>query len=134
MEADWPTMLLFHVNEMRQQNGLQPVTWNRQLADAAGAHAEDLQRCNALSHTGCNGSNLRQRLERADYAFRMAAENLALCPCDAARVVRLWMDSDGHRRNMLNAGAREIGAATLRDGKGYDVWVLVLGRRRASPD
>lgn len=130
MEADWPSMLLFHVNEVRRQHGAGAVTWARQLADAAAAHAQDLQGCGSLSHTGCNGSELRQRLERAGYGFRMAAENLALCACDAAEVVRLWMQSEGHRRNLLNAEAREIGGATLQDRDGRDVWVLVLGAQR----
>lgn len=129
-KTDWPTMLLFHVNEVRQQNGRPPVRWNAQLAAAAQAHARDLQSCSNLSHTGCDGSELRQRLDRAGYAWRMAAENLALCTCDAAQVVALWMESEGHRRNLLSAEAHEIGAATLPDGKGHDVWVLVLGRLR----
>lgn len=130
MEADWPSMLLFQVNETRQRHGLPAVSWNQQLADAARAHAEDLQSCNMLSHTGCDDSDLRLRLERTGYAWRMAAENLALCACDAARVVGLWMDSDGHRRNLLGADAKEIGGATLQDREGHDVWVLVFGAGR----
>lgn len=130
MEADWPTMLLFQINQVRQQHGVAAVSWNLQLAAAADAHARDLQSCNGLSHTGCNGSELRQRLDRAGYAWRMAAENLSLCECDVAKVVSLWMESEGHRRNLLNAETNEIGAATLPDGKGHDVWVLVLGRAR----
>lgn len=130
MEADWANMLLFHVNEARQQHGAPPVRWNGQLAAAAGAHARDLLTCNILSHAGCDGSDLRQRLDRAGYAWRMAAENLALCACDAAQVVTLWMESEGHRRNLLNAEAEEIGAATLRDRGGHDVWVLVFGATR----
>lgn len=130
MEADWPSMLLFQVNERRQQHGLPQVSWNRQLAAAAQAHARDLQACNVLSHTGCNGSDLRQRLDRAGYAWRRAAENLALCACDAARVVSLWMESDGHRRNLLDGEAKEIGGATLLARDGHDVWVLVFGAQR----
>ena len=130
MEADWPSMLLFQVNEVRRQHNAPPVTWNAQLADAAEAHARDLQSCNILSHTGCDGSDLRQRLQRAGYGFRIAAENLALCACDAARVVSLWMESDGHRRNLLNAEAKEVGGATLQDREGHEVWVLVFGARR----
>lgn len=129
MEADAASMLLFQVNQVRQHDA-PPVTWNAQLAMAAETHLRDLQSCNQLSHTGCNGSDLQQRLDRAGYAWRMAAENLALCTCDAARVVGLWMESDGHRRNLLNTEATEIGGAVLQNSAGYDVWVLVLGRGR----
>src|SRR3546814_10896847 len=101
MEADAALRLLYQVNQVRQRHDATPVRWNAQLALAAQGHARDLQSCNRLSHTGCDSSDLRQRLDRAGYSWRMAAENLALCACDAARVVGLWMGSDGHRRTLL---------------------------------
>lgn len=130
MEAEWRAEILHHVNVARTNAGLAPLTWNSRLADAASWHAADLQRCGKLSHEGCDGSALPQRLDRAAYRYRAAAENLALCACDAVGVVRLWLDSEGHRRNLLNPGITELGADTRVDTTDprRALWVLVLGR------
>lgn len=129
-EMQWRAEILHHVNVAREGAGLAPLTWNGRLADAATRHAADLQSCGKLSHEGCDGSALPQRLDRAAYRYRAAAENLALCACDAAGVVRLWLDSEGHRRNLLNPDITEIGADTRVDNidPRRALWVLVLGR------
>lgn len=130
MEAMWQADLLFHVNAVRTTHGLPPLIWNIRLAEAASAHAADLQPCNTLSHDGCDGSNLALRLQRVAYHYRAGAENIALCVCDAAETVRLWMTSEGHRRNLLHAGVTEMGADTRVDTGDIRraLWVLVLGR------
>lgn len=130
MDEIWQSELLFHVNAMRAASSLPPLAWNARLAQAAIAHAADLQRCNRLSHDGCDGSNLVLRLQRVAYRYRAGAENIALCPCDVAEVVRLWMQSEGHRRNLLHAGVTEMGAETRVDPTELrrSLWVLVLGR------
>lgn len=129
-EAIWQADILFHVNAARATHGLAPLQWNTRLATAAAAHAADLQTCGTLAHDGCDGSALPQRVTRAGYAFRRISENLALCPCDAASVVQLWMTSDGHRRNLLDPNVSEMGADTRADAADLrrQQWVLVMGR------
>ncbi|MFN4274806.1 MAG: CAP domain-containing protein [Ferrovibrio sp.] len=130
MESEWRAEILHHVNAARAGAGLAPLTWNSRLADAATRHAADLQSCGKLAHDGCDGSNLPQRLDRVAYRYRAAAENLALCACDAAGVVQLWLGSEGHRRNLLNPAVTELGADTRVDitDPRRALWVLVLGR------
>lgn len=128
--ADWQSELLHAVNTARATHGLAPLAWSGRLAGAAAAHAADLQSCGRIAHEGCDGSDLARRLNRIGYGFRMAAENLAVCACDADGVVRLWLGSDGHRRNLLNPNVTEIGADTRADPTDLRraLWVLVLGR------
>jgi uncharacterized protein YkwD len=131
MESIWQNDILFHVNAARASHNLAPLQWNTRLAEAAAAHAADLQRCARLSHDGCDGSDLPARAMRAGYAFRRVSENLALCPCDAAAVVPLWLNSEGHRRNLLDPNVTEMGADTRVDAADLrrQQWVLVMGRQ-----
>lgn len=131
MDSVWQADILFQVNAARTAQGLAPVQWNAWLAEAAAAHAADLQTCRRLAHEGCDGSDLPQRATRAGYAFRRITENLALCPCDAAAVVQAWLNSDGHRRNLLDPNVTEMGADTRADAADLrrQQWVLVMGRQ-----
>ena len=131
MEAIWQSDILFHLNAVRAAHNLAPLQWNARLAAAAAAHAADLQSCRKLAHEGCDGSDLPLRAQRAGYAFRRVSENLALCPCDAASVVQAWLNSEGHRRNLLDAGVTEMGADTRADAADLrrQQWVLVMGRQ-----
>lgn len=131
LDAAARSEILQQVNRARSGAGLAPLGWNGRLADAAAGHAADLQSCGRLDHAGCDGSDLKQRLDRAGYAYRRAAENLALCICTPAEVVALWLGSEGHRANLLDPAVTELGAATRPDpgDARRQIWVLVLGRR-----
>lgn len=131
LDAAWDYEVLHHVNLARAAAGLAPLRWNDRLADAAANHAADLQTCGRLDHTGCDGSDLKLRLDRVGYAYRRAAENLALCMCPPAEAVALWLASDGHRANLLDPAVAELGAAMRPDTADArrQLWVLVLGRR-----
>lgn len=131
MDAVWQNDILFQVNAARAAHKLAPLNWNTRLAEAAAAHAADLQSCRQLAHEGCDGSDLPLRAQRAGYAFRRVSENLALCPCDGAEVVRLWLGSEGHRRNLLDPNVSEMGADTRADAGDLrrQQWVLVMGRQ-----
>lgn len=130
MDSIWQNDLLFHVNAVRAMHGLAPVQWNAKLAQAAAAHVADLQRCGKVAHEGCDGSDPVQRIRRAGYQPRNAAENIGLCACDAAEVVRLWMQSENHRRNILHPTVTEMGADTRIDpvDPRRALWVQVFGR------
>jgi len=129
MESVWQADILFHVNAARAAHNLAPLQWNARLAAAAELHATDLQSCRRLTHEGCDGSDLRLRAQRVGYIFRRLSENLALCPCDAAAVVQAWLNSDGHRRNLLDPNVTEMGADTRADAADLrrQQWVLVMG-------
>lgn len=123
--------LLAELNRERLRAGLVPLVSNGRLDLAAQAHADDMARTGTLSHTGGDGSRLRDRLKRAGYEFRLAAENVAAGTPNGSATVQLWLMSEGHRRNMLEPEVREVGIGHARPPlsrpTGYtDYWTLVL--------
>lgn len=127
--------LLAELNRERLRAGLVPLMSNGRLDLAAQAHADDMARNGTLSHTGGDGSQLRDRLTRAGYAFRLAAENVAAGTPNGSATVQLWLMSEGHRRNMLEPDVREVGIGHARPPLGRptgytDYWTLVLAAPR----
>jgi len=120
--------LLAVVNIERSRAGLMQLQPDSQLQQAAAAHAADLPRCGQFSHIGCDGSDLQLRLRRVAYPFALAAENLALGTPDATATLAAWLNSPGHRENLLRPGLRDAGIA-LGNLNGQVFWVLVLGAR-----
>ncbi len=127
--ADEARALLVAVNATRAKAGLDTLRENPQLRRAAADLADDLPRCGRFSHQGCDGSDLRERLARAGYPLAFAAENLAHGPASAADTLAAWLESPGHRENLLRPELREAGI-TQGELLGQPLWVMVLGSRR----
>jgi uncharacterized protein YkwD len=105
----------------RAQNGLvRPLGYSPALQAAAEAKAEQLSRTGTFSH---NAAELGQRVRRAGYQSCLTAENIARGQPDIRSVVAEWMNSPGHRANILNAQVTQYGFA-----RAGSVWVLVLAR------
>ncbi|MGG7643874.1 CAP domain-containing protein [Rhodovulum sp. YNF3179] len=116
--------LLAEVNAVRAAQGRAPLEPDAALARTAAGHADALVASGGFSHLGPDGSSLADRLDRTGYGPCRAAENLAQGQRGAAEVVGDWLESRGHRRNLLHPDLTELGAAR---GAG-DLWVLVMGR------
>lgn len=112
------------INTVRAAEGRAPLAVSAVLSHAARAHAQDLARTGRFSHMGRDGSNVGDRVRRAGYGFCFVAENIAKGQGTPEEVLRGWMASPGHRRNLLAARATEYG---LVRGAGR-LWVMVLGR------
>lgn len=112
------------INDLRAQNRRAALAPSPRLIAAAQAHAADLSASGAFSHTGTDGSTLGARARRAGYGYCFVAENIARGQGAATKVMLDWMNSTGHRRNLLSGDATEFGMARAPG----DVWVLVLGR------
>ena len=95
----------------RQFNAAQPLRWNARLAAAAAAHAEDMARLDYFSHTGRDGSNPAQRVERAGYRYRSTGENIAAGQMQPEAAVAGWLKSPPHCANLMNRTFTEMGAA-----------------------
>jgi uncharacterized protein YkwD len=113
--------------EARRGAGLAETTSDARLVRAARAIAEDNARRGELDHVGAQGGTLRSRVAAEGYVFRLVAENLAVGTPDGARVVTLWLDSPGHRANLLNPGLVHHGLARVRGADGRDYWAAVFG-------
>jgi uncharacterized protein YkwD len=96
-------------NFYRSQYGCPPLTLNQQLVSAAQGHSDDMALNDFFSHTGSDGSSPWQRINSTGYDYTQAAENIAAGHNTAQAVVQGWMNSDGHRANILNCALQELG-------------------------
>jgi uncharacterized protein YkwD len=105
------------INSYRRANGLPPVRANAALVRAASVHARDLAQRNQLDHSG-----FFTRMA----GFRTAAENVAVGCANASCTYTMWVNSDGHRRNMLLPNIKRYGLASAKASNGARYWVLEL--------
>ncbi|MEM1432166.1 MAG: CAP domain-containing protein [Pseudomonadota bacterium] len=119
------------VNAIRAQNGLPPLAMSAHLNRAAAAHASDMARNDYYSHTSRNGATVRDRVEATGYGSCLRAENIAWGQDTAEHVTRVWINSPGHRANILNRKATHMGFAGSRnpDGRYDPLWVMVIATR-----
>jgi uncharacterized protein YkwD len=115
------------VNQERAKVDADPLKINEQLDLAADQHTLDQASMNKMSHTGSNGSNMGDRIKNAGYVFSSAAENVAYGFGDAAAVMSGWMNSAGHRQNILNPNYREIGIGYAQGADGRPYWTQDFG-------
>jgi uncharacterized protein YkwD len=104
------------LNGERADNGLAPLVPNAKLAVAATAYAQDLVAGSYFSHAGRDGSGVFERVDRTGYMPRdsgwILGENLAWGTGSLSTpgaIMQAWMNSDGHRHNILHPDYREIG-------------------------
>lgn len=119
---------LVAINSERRAKGLRPVSPDPRLTDAAQSHACDSATRNRIGHDGSDGSTLADRARRAGYRYREIAENVAQGYPSPASVTQGWMDSPGHRRNILMRAAEDAGLGLAIGADGDLHWVLILGR------
>lgn len=119
-------------NAERAKVGCPALRAHAALNTAAQRHSADMATNNFMGHTGSDGSTMVVRIERAGYrGWTRAAENVAAGHTTAAAVVRGWMNSSGHRANILNCALREIGVGyQYRAGTRYGhYWTQNFGTR-----
>lgn len=115
--------VLAEVNAARAQNGLSALTLDANMNRAAAVRAAELAQ--SFSHTRPNGSRGLTALNEAGVSYRTAGENIASGQRSAQAVVSAWMNSSGHRANILSAsfGRMGVGQATI-GGRTY--WVQLF--------
>ena len=116
------------LNAHRAANGLSQLSFNRQLGQAAMSHACDMSNNGFFGHSGSNGSDIVQRVNSTGYRQCLVAENLAWGYPRSEQIVSGWMNSAGHRANMLHPRVAEFGVAITDGAKGPN-WVLVLAKK-----
>ncbi|MET9609541.1 CAP domain-containing protein [Streptomyces sp. NPDC006512] len=115
------------VNKERAAVGCPVLTVNEKLTKAAQDHSEDMAAHNNMSHTGSDGSDPGQRITRAGYQWSTYAENVAYGYDTAAKVMEGWMNSPGHKRNILDCNVKEIGIGLAQPGQ---YWTQDFGAAR----
>ncbi|WP_033431484.1 CAP domain-containing protein [Saccharothrix syringae] len=111
------------VNEARDLAGCKPLTVDERVVEAAQGHSTDMAERDYFSHTTPDGVDFAQRMRTAGYPSP-GGENIAKGQRSAEQVMRAWMNSDGHRRNILNCGFTTIGVGL--DTRGW-YWTQNFG-------
>ncbi len=117
-------------NAERARHRLGLLTVDPRLAAAAQGHSEDMVRRAFFAHENPDGAQVWDRAVATGYAYRKVAENIAAGQPTAADVVRGWMDSPGHRANILDAELTQIGVGRATGGSYGVYWTQVFGRPR----
>ena len=113
-------------NAIRADAKLKKLTVNRKLMAAAQAHAEDMAARRKMSHTGGDGSSSSERIKARGYRYFRTGENVATGRLSVDRVMKGWMNSPSHKRNILGGFSDiGVGCAVGEDGKRY--WCVTFG-------
>ena len=112
------------VNEERAKAGLSPLSVNSKAANAAQTRAREIEK--SFSHTRPDGSSCNTALTEAGVSFRGAGENIAYGQTTPQQVMEGWMNSSGHRANILNANYTSIGVGHYKNGAGVDYWTQLF--------
>jgi uncharacterized protein YkwD len=121
-------VMLAHVNALRAHLGLGPVKPDVRLMRAAQRQSEVLAKMGVLSHTGIDG-DLASRVHQVGYFYGLVGENLAAGLADPKKVLRAWLNSPGHRANLLRAEVSTIGIGYVQSGRAFgNYWTIILAR------
>ncbi|MCC8160604.1 MAG: CAP domain-containing protein [Oscillospiraceae bacterium] len=114
------------VNEVRAENGLSALTWAEDIAEIARAHSADMINRSFFSHTNPDGESPFDRLKSNGISYNAAAENIAYGQRTAEAVMESWMNSSGHRANILNKNVKEIGIGAVKNSQGTVYWTQMF--------
>lgn len=119
-------------NDARIRNGRRALATSSRLTEAARLHAAQMAAHQQAAHTisGARYPTMPSRLDAVGYAYASAAENVAWNQPSARDVVTTWLNSSGHRANLLDASFTEMGAAVAYSARGEPYWIQVFGRPR----
>ncbi|HYW22361.1 MAG TPA: CAP domain-containing protein [Nodularia sp. (in: cyanobacteria)] len=119
------------INKVRQEKELQPLEHNEKLAQVARNYSRQMAENNFFSHTGNNGSTLQDRVGTGGIIYWVVGENLfkgTNIPQPVKVAVDGWMESPGHRENILRPVFTETGVGVWRVDNTYYITQLFLRR------
>lgn len=116
-----PKQIFVFTNKERQKQGLKPLVWNNTLAEIADYKCKDMVNKNYFAHVSPDKKDVSDLAVMKKYDYSLIGENLAMGDfLSSSDVVDGWMQSPGHRANILKTTYTEIGISaipTIIDGK-----------------
>lgn len=112
------------VNAERAKAGLAPLTIDANVEKAANVRANEIQ--TSFEHVRPNGSSFSTALREQSVNFQGAGENIAWGQKTPEEVMNAWMNSAGHRANILNKNFTHIGVGNLQNSAGTQYWVQLF--------
>ncbi len=117
------------VNQERAKHGLNPLKSNWELARVARIKSEDMRDRNYFSHTSPTYGSPHQMIRNFGISYRSSGENIAAGQSTPQAVFQAWMNSSGHRQNILSSNYTEIGVGYARGGSYGHYWTqMFIGR------
>ncbi|CEG25620.1 SafA/ExsA family spore coat assembly protein [Bacillus sp. B-jedd] len=113
-------------NQERAKYGLKPLTHDWELSRVARYKSVDMRDKGYFSHTSPTYGSPFTMMKNFGIAYRSAGENIAAGQTSAAEVVRAWMNSPGHRANILNQGYTRIGVGYAAGGSQRHYWTQMF--------
>ena len=114
------------VNVEREKKGLSPLVADWQLSRVARYKSQDMKDNRYFSHTSPVYGSPFEMMKSFGISYRSAGENIAKGQATPAAVVNAWMNSAGHRANILNASFTHIGIGYVADG---NYWTQMFIRK-----
>lgn len=109
------TQMFALVNKERQERGISILAWSSEIVPVTRAHSRDMWERRYFSHINPDGEDPGDRLTRGGVEYSLAGENIALAPTVAMAHQGL-MNSEGHRRNILDQSFRRMGIGVIDGG------------------
>lgn len=103
-------------NQERAKNGLKPLALDTALSKVAREKSRDMQSKGYFSHTSPTYGSPFDMMKKFGITYRSAGENIAMGQPTPEAVVKAWMNSEGHRANILNSGYTHIGVGHVASG------------------
>ncbi|MGW6905081.1 sigma-70 family RNA polymerase sigma factor [Streptomyces sp. NPDC054940] len=116
------------VNKERSAAGCGPLAEDTLLNKAALGHSEDMAARDFFDHTNPDGEDPGQRITAAGYRWSTYGENIAMGQQTPEAVMESWMNSPGHRANILNCSFKDIGVG-IHKGSGGPWWTQAFGAK-----
>lgn len=114
------------VNQERSKQGLKALTLSSKLTDVATIKAKDMRDKNYFDHTSPTYGSPFEMMRHFGIQYQSAGENIAAGQKTAKEVMNSWMNSSGHRANILNADYAEIGIGYIEGGSYGTYWVQLF--------
>lgn len=128
--AQYQEIILKGVNRERVEKGLVPLKMNKELNKIAIIKAEDMAREEKLSHNSKKYGLTFNLVKEKGIKYSAAAENIARWHSTPEFVVKRWLESKGHRGNILNPDYTETGIGMAQDKNGKNYWVQLFIKRK----
>ncbi|SDM64063.1 CAP domain-containing protein [Nonomuraea jiangxiensis] len=109
-------------NAERAKGGCGPLKHDARLRTAAHGHSADMAKNDYFDHDSQDGRDMTDRIRAAGFTGSAWAENIAMGQPSAKAVVQTWMESDGHRENIMNCSYTLIGVGAAKNPQGELYW------------
>jgi uncharacterized protein YkwD len=121
-EEDWSKIedgnakqIFDFTNIIRARHGLDPFEWDEKVADVAYFHSMDMSKNEYFSHTSPTYGELSERFTSGEVPFMLAGENIAAKYIDGLASVEGWLNSEGHRVNLLHEEFTHLGVGVYQE-------------------